>query len=77
MPLYRRKPITEDAIQWQQGDFHSAVTTHANGRSYLSTSRGPLQLQSGDWIIRTVLGDHMLMPPGLFSLTYESAEVSQ
>jgi len=90
MPLFRKKPVVIEAIQWdgsiESGNAIAAalgdrVQVHAEKvdlrppRLFCATLEGFMQATAGDWIIRGVAGEVYPCKPGIFAATYEPAEV--
>lgn len=90
MPLFRKKPVTIEAIQatgspesnreiidWTRGSSTPAsMDTDGEGakRLTISTLEGAHWVSPGDWIIRGVKGEHYPCRDDIFSLTYEVVE---
>ena len=87
MPIYRKKPVVIDAIQWD-GENLDEVMTFCNGdASYELMARGHSELviatledggsiarhvaSVGDFIIKGVAGEFYPCKPDIFEKTYE------
>ena len=87
MPIYRKKPVVIDAIQWD-GENLDEVMTFCNGdASYELMARGTSELviatledggsiarhvaSVGDFIIKGVAGEFYPCKPDIFEKTYE------
>lgn len=90
MPLFRKKPVVIEAIQWT-GANQLEITKWSNGHvqphipiednkpirtHYLSinTLEGTMLADPGDWIIRGIKGEFYPCKPDIFEQTYESAD---
>ncbi len=92
MPLFRKKPVVIEAIQWDgsiaSGDAIAAtlggdrIQVHAEKndprppRLFCVTLEGIMQATAGDWIIRGVAGEVYPCKPDIFAATYEPAGAS-
>lgn len=85
MPLFRKRPVVVQAVQWfKQGD-HAEVTTIPEGHpidvhsvdpktfGWVPTLEGGHVVTPGDWIITGVHGEHYPCKPDIFEKTYEPA----
>ena len=79
MPMFRKKPVVIEAIQFK-GNFdelESFVGGDANfthGELVIATLEGALHASDGDWIIKGVKGEFYPCKPDIFAATYERAE---
>lgn len=81
MPMFRKKPVVIEAVQWpikDQSQWPSWLSS-ANGISlnngccYIDTLEGEMCASPGDWIIRGVKGELYPCKPDIFAATYEEA----
>ena len=82
MSLWRKKPVTIEAVQWV-GSNPSEILEFCQGsasydRNYsemtIYTLEGKHIASLGDWIIKGVAGELYPCKPDIFALTYEPAE---
>lgn len=75
---FRKKPVVIEAAQFyaaRQLPFHNeGVCCYEDGRWYVQTLEGPLNISEGDWIIRGVKGEFYPCKPDVFAATYEPAD---
>jgi hypothetical protein len=86
MPKYRKKPVEIEAVQWFEGDQVEGVQdlamlsemyfskSAADGRYFVQTLEGMMQVSNGDWIITGVKGERYPCKPDIFELTHELAD---
>jgi len=72
---FRKKPVVIEAEQFfadQPLPFHNrGVVEFADGRFFVTTLEGPLNISDGDWIICGVKGEFYPCKPDIFAATYE------
>lgn len=82
MPLYRKKPVVIEAVQWT-GDMTPVrelvgtdLPTYGppgkSGSLRIATLEGDHECQLGDWIIKGVQGEFYPCKPDIFEATYEA-----
>lgn len=80
MPLYRKKPVVIEAVQWTGDNLREikefmevdSVPYNAQKDSFLiKTLEGNHEASKGDWIIKGVKGEFYPCKPDIFELTYE------
>lgn len=79
---FRKKPVVIDAEQFTFGEGvipFSAIgdggpCKYEEGKWFIETIEGPLNISDGDWIIRGVKGEYYPCKPDIFAATYEPAE---
>lgn len=84
MPLYRKKPIVIEAIQWH-GDLTSIASFHipevhqefGSPDLYIATLEGLMRAEVGDYIIKGIKGEFYPCKPDIFKLTYEEVKDEQ
>lgn len=80
MPLFRKKPVIIEAVQWRDAfptptnvpgvcvsfncDAHTAAP-------HVHTLEGIMSVSNGDWIIKGVKGEYYPCKPDIFAATYE------
>jgi len=85
--IYRKKPVTIQALQWNPGSpneekiitawfAHHDVNVIFNDDDTISlpTLEGTMTAQPGDWIIRGVQGEFYPCNPSIFEATYDKVE---
>lgn len=81
MPLYRKRPVTIEAIQFRSGEQDHAFSKDViagnvryteEGTMLIKTLEGTMEAKSGDWIIRGVKGELYPCKPDIFAATYEA-----
>ena len=80
MPMFRKRPIVIEAVQWNGldeqavadfvGTDRDLVTNH-EGAMFIQTLEGKMRADTGDWIIRGVKGELYPCKPDIFDATYE------
>lgn len=73
MPLYKKKPIEVEAVQWNKpGDMPGWAKSrfYEEGKNYFYVG-GPNDGTFGDYILRTASGSIMVCKPDVFEATYE------
>lgn len=78
MPMFRKKPVVIEAIQFRGnfGEIETFVGGDAefrDGNLIVATLEGPLRAAPDDWIIKGVKGEFYPCKPDIFAVTYESA----
>ena len=83
MPMFRKKPVVIEAIQYRgEEDFNfvrlfvgNAVPIHqiGNGKLGITTLEGVMEANPGDWIIKGIKGEFYPCKPDVFAATYEPA----
>jgi len=87
MPMFRKKPVTIEAVQY--GPYSAPtiemiqfleradreVSIDQDG-IHIHTLEGKMTANLGDWIIRGVQGEYYPCKPDIFAVTYEPAEES-
>jgi len=87
MPMFRKKPITIEALQFTSDEDRNITNGPAIARwcggSYVTDAFGPCLLidtlegqmrgDPGDWIIKGVKGEFYPCKPDIFEATYEPA----
>lgn len=87
MPMFRKKPVVIEAVQFVGGSVsamecvrfgglpETAYTNLADGTEYLQipTLEGTMRADVSDWIIRGVGGEFYPCKPDIFAKTYEPA----
>ena len=72
---YRKKPVVIEATQWfKMGDHPKVQCSRWNGRFFIDTLEGEMQVTPGNWIITGVKGEHYRCMPDIFEMTYEAVE---
>lgn len=82
MPMYRKKPVTIEAIPWDGTVYHANDIIKWMGDGFLigpdsdlaieiPTLEGIMKANPGDWIIRGVQGEFYPCKPDIFAATYE------
>lgn len=76
---FRKKPVVIEAQQFKPGVLPLPFTPEPvcclnNGRWYIETLEGEMNLTEGDWVIRGVKGEFYPCKPDIFEATYEPAE---
>lgn len=83
MPMFRKKPVVIEAVQFRAGEQDGALANDAaEGRIrytqddtvLIDTLEGVMEARSGDWIIRGVKGELYPCKPDIFAATYEPAD---
>lgn len=84
MALYRKKPVTIEAVQFT-GENIAAIwdwagagavygPTEESASAFIDTLEGRMEAKPGDWIIRGVQGELYPCKPDIFEATYEPVE---
>ena len=78
MPIFRKKPVKVEAIQWTGHNLAEIIRfTGPHGSKVakeglkIFTLEGPLTASIGDWIIRGVSGEFYPCKPDIFDKTYD------
>lgn len=83
MPIFRKKPVTIEAIQFtdkvsavailEWTDFKVAIdgSDRSNPFIEIDTLEGKMIAKPGDWIIRGVKGEFYPCKPDIFAATYD------
>lgn len=78
--MYRKKPVTIEAVQYQREDNILAVQEFVreslkynpdDNEYYIKTLEGDMKASIGDWIIKGVQGEFYPCKPDIFEKTYE------
>jgi hypothetical protein len=85
MPLYRKRPVVIEAVQFnganatEIGKFVGAGMSHNEDFStrkvsnlHITTLEGTMKADVGDWIIKGVKGEFYPCKPDIFDATYEA-----
>jgi hypothetical protein len=75
MPLFRKKPVVIDAMQFFENTLDGwpiGVYTEG-GEFFIDTLEGRHIVSEGDWIITGVKGERYPCKPDIFEMTYEPA----
>ncbi|MCE0912490.1 MULTISPECIES: hypothetical protein [Pseudomonas] len=80
MPMYRKKPVVIEAVQFD-GSLNSVESMQIPNCSQLlgsntleiETLEGLMSAQPGDWIIKGVKGEFYPCKPDIFAATYDPA----
>jgi len=79
MPLYRKKPVVIEAVQFIPDSAHDQFLSYRVQRDergpflLIPTLEGSHRADPGDWIITGVKGEQYPCKPDIFSATYEPA----
>ena len=89
MAQYRKKPVVIDATQFNIKDNASVIQfisectygeppskyykIGVDGKNYIRTLEGDMQMSDKDWLIRGVNGEFYPCKPDIFEKTYEPA----
>lgn len=79
MPLYRKKPVTVDAVRWtgnNLGQIDALVgratnVSHRGDQLRIRTLEGVMVCEKGDWLLKGVEGEFYPCKPNIFAKTYE------
>jgi hypothetical protein len=78
MPLFRKRPVTIEAVQFTGLNYEEIerfvggdIGTN-NGKPYVATLEGPMQISIGDYVIKGVKGEFYPCKPDIFSQTYDA-----
>lgn len=85
MPLFRKKPVVIEAMQWTGANRReieewahagldpaaNAIVYHDGIALYVRTLEGPLHASVGDYIVRGVKGEYYPVKPAIFAATYD------
>jgi hypothetical protein len=89
MPLFRKKPVVVEAVQYTDtvsGEVILAWTAGTQTPAFLTDLGMTLRVRTlesgdgshivgiGDWVIRGVSGEHYPCKPDIFAATYEAVE---
>ena len=83
MPMFRKLPVTVDAVQWVGPGLPDApawaveaaqygVIKVAGGRVEVSTVDGVLSAEPGDWIVKGAEGEIYPVKADIFAASYEA-----
>lgn len=82
MPLFRKKPVVIEAVQWNGNNFDEVVEltgimgvlppSQKNTCVGIQTLEGTMRADIGDWIIKGIKGEVYPCKPDIFEATYES-----
>ena len=84
MPMFRKKPVAIEAMQWD-GTRESAIRVSMwtgsplyGGEEIITidTLEGTMRAAPGDWIIKGVKGEFYPCKPDIFAATYELARAT-
>ena len=78
MPMFRKKPVVIEAIQFRGNFDEIEVFTGGDaefrdGELVVATLEGPLRASPNDWIIKGVKGEFYPCKPDIFAATYDPA----
>lgn len=79
MPMFRKKPVVIEAIQFVAANFEAIEmfvggdAEFRDGELIVATLEGPLHASPNDWIIKGVKGEFYPCKPDIFAATYEPA----
>lgn len=87
MPLYRKKPVEVEALQWTENTVVSEMDRFTNGLVKLDDVAQKfcvydrlhdtwVQFEYGDWIIRGIQGEFYPCKNDVFAETYEIVELT-
>lgn len=80
MPMFRKKPVVIEAVQFfngiQPSEFaqdvvEGRVRYTESGTMLIQTLEGAMEASNGDWIIRGIKGELYPCKPDIFAATYE------
>ena len=76
MPLFVKRPIIVEAVQWTGDNEREIETLNAkvivDGKTlFISTLEGVMSASVGDWIIKGIAGECYPCKPEIFDATYE------
>jgi hypothetical protein len=82
MTKYRKKPVVVEAVQFTGdsfliSDFAGGLDGPAflaNGRLYLHTLEGAIEVSINDWVIKGIKGEFYPCKPDIFMATYDEVE---
>jgi len=87
MPLFRKRPVVIEAVQFTGGNTVEVVNFIGSGYRvmpdyrdaskdviFIVTLEGEMVATAGDWIIRGVQGEFYPCKPDIFEATYELEE---
>jgi len=78
--IFQKKPIRIEAVLYEAGktldskfvgDSHSIFIYNEDGSLSIKTLEGTMRAESGDWIIKGVMGEFYSCKPNVFAATYE------
>lgn len=82
MPKFRKRPIVVEAEQWfpkkeikevyKEFIFHNGM--NFKEKYFINTKQGPVQVNSGDWIIKGLDDEKYPCNPKIFEQVYEPVE---
>lgn len=78
MRLYRKRPVTVEAVQWDGRNLGEIIEFTAGaaygdgeGELWILTLEGTMHASEDDFIIKGVDGEFYPCKPGIFAATYE------
>jgi len=81
MPMFRKKPIVIEAVQytgdvgllwdWRGAGHIYGPTEDGDTSAYIETLEGRMEARVGDWIIEGVSGELYPCKPDIFAATYD------
>lgn len=71
--LFRKRPLTVEAVQWFEGETHPAVI-YIGGGFYINTLEGPMHVSDGSWIVKGIKGEYYACRDDVFRLSYDPVE---
>jgi len=77
MPMFRKKPVVIEAVQFVAANFADIEifvggdAEFRDGELIVATLEGPLRAAPNDWIIKGVKGEFYPCKPDIFAQTYE------
>jgi len=76
MPLFRKKPVVIEAIQFEGNfdeieQFCGGDAEWRGNELVVATLEGPLRASNKDWIIKGIKGEFYPCKPEIFDATYE------
>lgn len=86
MPLYRKRPVEIEALQWTGSNvneileftmsrdnlYFQEIPRSDKTRLFIRTLEGDMQAHIGDYIIKGIKGEFYPCKPDIFHLTYEA-----
>lgn len=83
MPLFRKKPVTVEAVQFTESSLPQIraldkggqiIETGTAGELRINTPEGQMTAHTGDWIIQGVKGELYPCRDDIFQMTYEAPQ---
>ena len=78
MPMFRKKPVVIEAVQWTGDNLHAILEFVGKAASWgpttgmrISTFEGAHHASIDDWIIKGVAGEFYPCKPDIFTDTYD------